>query len=115
RVDAFAEKASGVRPAFLGVPLTTGISQVFADWYLVAESTARGMDSTPHIRVIDAEESGDDAIVAQVEHLVSRHAHVTVVTSDAELRVRCLASGAETARGSARFLKLLDQAEAVND
>lgn len=113
RIEALVAAGVGVRPAFVGVSPDLGIKQVFAEWVFITESTARGIDSTPHVRVIDAEESGDDAIVATVASGVERESHVMVVTSDAELRVRCGAAGAVTTRGSAKFLKLLEQAEAA--
>lgn len=111
RIEAFSTSDLGVRPAFLQIPPALGIDLVFPDWFFITESTARGIDSTPHVRVIDADLSGDDAIVAQVEALVAEDALVSVVTSDAELVTRCKAAGAASTRGSQKLLLLLDQAE----
>jgi hypothetical protein len=49
-------------------------------------------DAGPGVRVVQADGSGDDAIVALVRELTGRRA---VVTADRELRRRCEAAGAE--------------------
>ncbi len=55
------------------------------------------------VRVVQAEGSGDDAIVAVVRQLPGRR---VVVTADRELRERCVAAGAEI-RGPGWLLGLL--------
>lgn len=111
RIEELALSSTGVRPAFLDIPPKFGIELVFPDWYFITESTAKGIDSTPLVRVVDADLSGDDAIVAQVEALTAQDAITTVVTSDAELRTRCEIAGATSARGSLNLRKLLEQSE----
>jgi hypothetical protein len=49
-------------------------------------------DAGPGVRVVQADGSGDDAIVALVRELPGRR---VVVTADRELRRRCEAAGAE--------------------
>jgi 8-oxo-dGTP diphosphatase len=49
-------------------------------------------DAGPGVRVVQADGSGDDAIVALVRELTGRR---VVVTADRELRRRCEAAGAE--------------------
>jgi 8-oxo-dGTP diphosphatase len=55
-------------------------------------AAARINDAGPGVRVVQADGSGDDAIVALVRELTGRRA---VVTADRELRRRCEAAGAE--------------------
>lgn len=110
RVDTYAAGGSGIRPAFVDLPTIFDINLVYPDWVFVTESTARGISATEHVRVIDSDISGDDAIVAEVHQLVAKQGIVSVVTSDYELRVRCEAAGAVSARGSQKLLKLLQQA-----
>jgi 8-oxo-dGTP diphosphatase len=59
-----------------------------------AARIATGQNSAPEgaVRVVRADGSGDDAIVALVRELPGRRA---VVTADRELRRRCEAAGAE--------------------
>lgn len=111
RIETFAASGTGVRPAFLEIPPPLGIDLVFPDWFFITESTARGIDSTEHVCVVDADLSGDDAIVAQVEALTAQGALTSVVTSDAELVTRCKVAGSASTRGSQKLLLLLDQAE----
>lgn len=109
RLEALAATGEGIRAGFISISPSLNIARVFPDWSFITESTARGIESTPNVRVVTAEESGDDAIVADVVELVDTNSYVAVVTSDAELRVRVESAGAETARGSTKLLKLLEQ------
>ena len=111
RIEAFAASGEGIRPAFLDLPPAEHLHLVYPDWIFVTESTARGIASTANVHVVDAEESGDDAIVDAVHSLVDRGGLVVVVTSDEELRLRSEVAGARTERGSSKLLKLLEQAE----
>ena len=61
---------------------------------LVVEGKARGIDGVPGVEVLDAEGSGDDAIVGLVRAEAADRTCV-VVTSDRELRARVTALGAE--------------------
>lgn len=110
RIHELAAGGNGIRPAFMDMPQDFEIKLVFPDWIFVTESTARGIESTTEVRIVDSDLSGDDAIVAEAQTCIATNGLVTVVTSDAELRVRCEAAGVESARGSTRLLKLLDQA-----
>lgn len=110
RVNAYAAGGSGIRPAFVDFPSDFDLNLIFPDWVLVTESTARGIDATAHVRVVDAETSGDDAIVQEVQERVAQQGFVSVITNDQELRVRCEAAGAVSLRGSTKLLKLLEQA-----
>nr|MDT0657518.1 hypothetical protein [Micromonospora sp. DSM 115978] len=60
---------------------------------LVAEGRARGVPSVPDVRVVSADGSGDDAIVALVRAAPPGRVRV-VVTADRELRQRVAALGA---------------------
>jgi hypothetical protein len=60
---------------------------------LVVEGAARGVDSTPGVRVESAEGSGDDHIVDLVAGAGERQ--VLVVTADRELRQRVTELGAQ--------------------
>ncbi|WP_042543659.1 NUDIX domain-containing protein [Leucobacter komagatae] len=111
RIEAHARSGAGVRPAFFDMPADLHGGLVFPDWVFITESTARGISTTENVRVIDALTSGDDAIVAEAQALTERGGLGVVVTSDAELRVRCAAVGVETARGSKQLLDLLDRSE----
>ncbi|MEU8978037.1 NTP pyrophosphohydrolase [Streptomyces sp. NPDC048309] len=62
---------------------------------LVVEGAARGVESVPGVRVVDAPGSGDDKIVELVAEAGDRP--VLVVTADRELRRRVTESGAEVA------------------
>ncbi|MGO3147768.1 MAG: NUDIX domain-containing protein [Leucobacter sp.] len=110
RIQELAASGSGIRPGFLEIPQIFDIALAFPDWVFVTESTARGIGSTSAVRVVDSVLSGDDTIVAEVQSLTAANGLVAVVTNDAELRVRCEASGVDTARGTTKLLKLLDQA-----
>jgi rRNA-processing protein FCF1 len=64
---------------------------------VVVEGAARPVaaDAAPDgVTVIAARGSGDDEIVAQVEHARLAGAPVLVVTADRELRERCARAGA---------------------
>lgn len=110
RIEAFAAADHAVRPAFQEIDASLGLTAVYPDWVFVTESTARGTDSTPHVHAIDAENSGDDTIVAEAQARAAAGAFVLVVTSDAELKIRVKTAGAEGTRGSKKLLKLLDAA-----
>ena len=110
RIEAFEADGQGIRPAFLDVPSELGLQSIFPEWVFVTESTARGITATGPVRVIDAEHSGDDSIIGEVQQRVAAGALVVVVTSDAELRVRAAAAGAAASRGSRKLLKLLEAA-----
>lgn len=60
---------------------------------LVVEGRARGVASTTSVTVVDADGSGDDAIVDVVRRL--RTHRLAVVTADRELRFRVTDLGAE--------------------
>ena len=69
-----------------------------AAWVLVLEGQARAAaasltDVPPAVRVVTAQASGDDAIVAEVASLAVGPSCL-VVTADRELRRRCAALGA---------------------
>lgn len=60
---------------------------------LVVEGAARGVASTPTVEVVEADGSGDDAIVAVVAGL-DAESNCVVVTADRELRRRVEELGA---------------------
>ncbi|GAA0467803.1 NTP pyrophosphohydrolase [Streptomyces stramineus] len=62
---------------------------------LVVEGAARGVAPVPGVRVVSADGSGDDGIVAEVSGRAPGRRCV-VVTADRELRERVGALGAET-------------------
>ncbi|MCX5093539.1 NTP pyrophosphohydrolase [Streptomyces sp. NBC_00365] len=62
---------------------------------LVVEGAAKGVESVPGVRVVEAPGSGDDRIVEVVAEAGDRP--VLVITADRELRRRVTASGAEVA------------------
>ncbi|KXK58359.1 hypothetical protein AWW66_30200 [Micromonospora rosaria] len=64
-----------------------------AEVVLVVEGAARRVPGIPQVRVVAAERSGDDAVVALVGATASRRR--LVVTADRELRERVRALGAE--------------------
>lgn len=99
---------TGVPAGMLGLTQheATGIAFAFPDWVLVTEGTARGIPSRAGVRVIDAPDLGDNAIVAEAHRLKESHHRVTVVTSDRELRARVEATGAIT-RGAQKLLRRL--------
>lgn len=82
--------ASGVDGAALGLP-----EQVwFPEVHVLLEGAARSAADVAGIRVVRAEASGDDAIVAEVERMLPRRRPVLVVTSDRGLASRIEALGA---------------------
>lgn len=111
RIEAHAASNAGVRAAFFDMPADLHGGLVFPDWVFITESTARGISETPNVRIIDATGSGDDSIVREAQQLTERGGLGVVVTSDAELRVRCASVGVATARGSKQLLDLLDRSE----
>jgi hypothetical protein len=62
---------------------------------LVVEGAAKGVESVPGVRVVEAPGSGDDRIVEAVTEAGDRP--VLVVTADRELRRRVSEAGAEVA------------------
>ncbi|MFE2514560.1 NTP pyrophosphohydrolase [Streptomyces mirabilis] len=62
---------------------------------LVVEGAAKGVESVPGVRVVEAPGSGDDRIVEMVTEAGDRP--VLVITADRELRRRVTESGAEVA------------------
>ncbi|MFC9630705.1 NTP pyrophosphohydrolase [Streptomyces mirabilis] len=62
---------------------------------LVVEGAAKGVESVPGVRVVEAPGSGDDRIVEAVTEAGDRP--VLVITADRELRRRVSESGAEVA------------------
>ncbi|MGW1755618.1 NTP pyrophosphohydrolase [Streptomyces mirabilis] len=62
---------------------------------LVVEGAAKGVESVPGVRVVEAPGSGDDRIVEVVTEAGDRP--VLVITADRELRRRVTESGAEVA------------------
>ncbi|MBL3687327.1 NUDIX hydrolase [Leucobacter zeae] len=109
RLEVLAASTDGVRAGFLGLgeAVVPGLTRVHPDWSMVVEGVARGIGGCSHVRVIDAEELGDDTIVAEVARLTAVGARVTVITSDAELKVRAGAAGSASARGVRKLLNLL--------
>ncbi|RGE16837.1 NUDIX domain-containing protein [Leucobacter sp. wl10] len=110
RLEVLATHNGGIRAGFLDLTETrvSGIDRAFPEWVMVAEGIARGIDSSPHVRVVDAPGLGDDAIVAEASAFTASGRAVTVVTSDAELRARAHATGAAT-RGVRKLLRLLPE------
>lgn len=104
--------ARGVRAGMLGYSqhASPGVMRAFPEWILVTEGVARGIASTPHVRVIDAPGLGDDTIVSEAARLVRAGHRVTVVTSDTELRTRAGIVGALT-RGAQKLVARLPNAE----
>lgn len=80
----------------------------FPEWLVVLEGQARAAGDAPGVEVVRAEASGDDAIVAQTERLVSAGRTVTVVTADRELRERVTDAGAAV-RGPRWLLDLASE------
>ena len=109
RIEKRAATGKGIRAGFVELPATVvpGLDRAFPSWIFVTEGVARGIESTPHVRVVDAVEIGDDEIVAQAQAEIARGRSVTVATSDAELRARCLSAGVTGVRGSKQLLKQL--------
>ena len=115
RVDAQA--AEGIRPGFIGVPPTVvpGIERAFPQWVMITEGPARGIGSGARVNVVDATHSGDDAIVDTVVRLVAKGNATTVVTNDAELRIRVTTKGASNLRGARKLLRLLPDLPDLSD
>ncbi|MFW2514244.1 NUDIX domain-containing protein [Demequina sp. SO4-13] len=80
---------------------------------LVVEGQARGTDALGGVCVIDAEGSGDEAIVTRVEALALEGTSPVVVTSDAGLRSRAQRAGASV-HGARWLWGLLDGLDAVD-
>ncbi|MEV4738244.1 MULTISPECIES: NUDIX domain-containing protein [unclassified Microbacterium] len=104
-----------------GAELGLGGDAWFPSIALVVEGAARGIDAPEadiedfadlrlggDVAVVDAEGSGDDAIVAEVARQVEAGRYVVVVTSDRELQERVASAGAAQVRSSGWLLGLLD-------
>jgi predicted RNA-binding protein with PIN domain len=103
-VDALAEALDDA----VGTPDEGGLT---GDVVVVLEGAARAgvaPYTSGRLRVVHAEGSGDDEIVAQVAEARQAHRDVTVVTSDRGLRRRVEALGAHT-HGPSRLLRQLPQ------
>lgn len=111
RIEAHAASGRGIRAGFIELPdaRVPGLDRAFPDWVFVTEGVARGIDAAPHVRVAHATELGDDEIVAQAQAEITRGRTVTIVTSDAELRARCVAAGVTGVRGSQQLLKQIEE------
>jgi 8-oxo-dGTP pyrophosphatase MutT (NUDIX family) len=107
RLGALAIEEGGIRAGFLDLPETrvAGLDRAYPEWTMVVEGAANGIASGPRVRVVDAPSLGDDTIVAEAAAFAASDHAVTVVTSDAELKVRAHAVGATT-RGAKKLLKL---------
>ncbi|MBN9190981.1 NUDIX hydrolase [Microbacterium sp.] len=93
----------GVDGAHLGLPGSTWFPEVS----VVVEGQAKAAGGAASgVRVVRAEASGDDAIVAEAARLVAAGRTVTVVTSDRELSDRSAEVGA-TVRGARWLLDLV--------
>ncbi|KRA22996.1 NTP pyrophosphohydrolase [Microbacterium sp. Root61] len=89
RIETLAE--TGMDAASLDLPATTW----FPEFVAVVEGQARSAaTATGTVRVVAAEASGDDEIVAQTAALLAAGRTVTVVTSDRGLSERVAALGA---------------------
>lgn len=110
RLDVLAAAPGGIRSGFLDLPdtLVPGLDRAYPEWVMIAEGVARGIDSGRRVAVISADGLGDDAIVTEAAARSGRSGAVTVVTSDAELRARCVAVGSGI-RGVTKLLKFLPE------
>jgi predicted RNA-binding protein with PIN domain len=103
-VDALAEALADASGTPDGDDLT-------GDVVVVLEGAARAgvaPYTSGRLRVVHAEGSGDDEIVAVVADAREERRDVTVVTSDRELRRRVEALGAHT-HGPSRLLRRIDR------
>ena len=102
--------AASTAPAASGRPILPGETDP-PQFVMVLEGAARPaaaqVNAAEGVRVVQADGSGDDAIVALVRELPGRR---VVVTADRELRRRCEAAGAEV-RGPGWLLGLLRQGD----
>lgn len=86
----------------------------FPDVALILEGQARGVASgldSGAVSVVNADASGDDAIVAEVERRVAAGQVVLAVTSDRGLRERVDRAGAAQVRSAGWLVDLLAQAD----
>ncbi|WP_345802172.1 NUDIX domain-containing protein [Microbacterium sp. AZCO] len=93
---------TGIPAASIDLPAHTW----FPEWVVVVEGQARGVDAADGVEVVDADGSGDDAIVRETSRLIAAGRTVTVVTSDRELSERVRDVGAAV-RGTRWLLDLL--------
>jgi ADP-ribose pyrophosphatase YjhB (NUDIX family) len=66
----------------------------FPDLVMIVEGKAKGIGDGERVAVFDAQDDGDDAIVAAAAERVEPGVDVHVVTADRELRRRCVSVGA---------------------
>lgn len=106
-VQVEALSASGVAASALSLPQ----HHWWPEFVLVVEGQARQAAAPPDsaMRIVRAEQSGDDAIVDATRALREAASDVLVVTSDRELRTRVEALGATT-RGTGWLLEHLTTA-----
>jgi 8-oxo-dGTP diphosphatase len=104
-LDALASR--GVAPVDGLLADVPGRSAAWPDWVVVLEGRARGAQAPATVRVVDAQASGDDAIVHEAATAALRGHDVTVVTADRELRQRVAEVGARSV-GPRLLLTLLD-------
>lgn len=86
----------------------------FPEVTLVLEGQARGIASglnAGSVSVVNADASGDDALVAEVERRVAAGETVLAVTSDRALRERVEQAGAAQVRSAGWLVDLLAQAD----
>lgn len=86
----------------------------FPEVSLVVEGQARGIASgldAGSVSVVNADASGDDALVAEVERRVAAGETVLAVTSDRALRERVEQAGAAQVRSAGWLVDLLAQAD----
>ncbi|GAA3777409.1 NUDIX domain-containing protein [Microbacterium kribbense] len=88
--DIAALRQQGVDATALGLPVTTWFPEIS----IVVEGQAKAVADATGVRVVRAEASGDDAIVAEAARLAEAGRTVTVVTSDRGLTARVVALGA---------------------
>jgi len=104
--EVAALAAAGTAPAGAGRPILPGQTKP-PRFVMVLEGAARPaaarIDPAERVRVVVADGSGDEAIVALLRELPGRR---FVVTADRELRKRCEAAGA-TVLGPGWLLGLL--------
>jgi hypothetical protein len=95
--DALAPMARKGLPARSDVPEWANRPPL--EIVMVVEGQARGVESVPGVRTVDAEGSGDDTIVDVVAEAKEAEPDrpVLVITADRELRERVTALGAEVA------------------
>ncbi len=89
---ASAASAAGAASGRAALPGQSGPSEFIMVLEGAAKAAAARIDKQSPVRVVQADGSGDDAIVALVRELPGQP---VVVTADRELRRRCVAAGAQ--------------------